>query len=462
MSEVRELPYNPQRLFVASCVALITTAMTFSIRSDILSAFGAEFQLTHQQEGYITQLGLWGFPIAIMLVGPLCDSIGMGLLLKLAAVGHVLGVVGVILSPSVGFPMLLAANLLLGLANGTVEAVINPLAATVYADQKTHRLNVLHAFWPGGLIIGGLLAFAITKIMGVDLPNPDPATLSLSWKLKMATIIVGAVAYLVLIAGQRFPATERVQSGVSTGDMFRAALAPGFLLLTFCMCLTAITELGPDQWVGSVLTKTVGIQGVLFLVYTSGLMFLLRFFAGPLAHRLSPFGLLLGAAALSAVGLFLLSGSTTAGAAFVAATVFGLGKAYFWPTMLGVAAERYPRTGALGLALMGAAGMIAAGAAGPTMGGIYDRGTVSALPAPVAQVVVVDGKLDAERVKAAPTETQQAVEAAGKQGAALAFKSVAVLPLVLVLLFAALYISTRRGGGYQAVKLEADEGSPPS
>ncbi len=199
----------------------------------------------------------------------------MGLLLRLAAVGHILGVVLTILSPHFGFPVLLLANLIFGLSNGTVEAVANPLVTAMYKDDKTAKLNLLHAFWPGGLIIGGLLAFAISSAMGIA-PEPiaSDAT-TLSWKLKWATVVVAAVIYLVLTLGQKFPPTERVESGVSNKEMLGAAASPMFLILLFCMCLTAITELGPDQWVGSVLTDTVGIQGILFLVYTSGLMFVL-------------------------------------------------------------------------------------------------------------------------------------------------------------------------------------------
>jgi len=445
---------NQRRLFVASCIALVTTAMTFSIRGDILSAFGAEFNLSHEQQGYINLAGIWGFPIAILITGPLCDALGMGFLLGLACVGHIAGVIATIASPAFGFPMLLLSTLVIGFANGTVEAVVNPLTATLYADRKTAKLNVLHAFWPGGLVIGGLIAYGLSLGFGLQGSAVASAVLSLSWKVKMATILVAALIYGILVIGQKFPLTERAASGISAGAMFKEAVRPGYLLLLFCMILTAITELGPDQWVGSVMTDTVGMRGITFLVYTSALMFLLRFYAGGLANTLSPFGLLMAASVLSAAGLYLLSHSFTVGAAFAAATVFGIGKAYFWPTMLGVTSERYPRGGSLLMAMTGAIGMMAAGAAGPTMGRIYDVYTVKNLPANVAKVVVVDGKYSPAARETLKTDADKgALKEAEKQGAAMTFRYVAVLPALLIFVFGAMFLYFRSHGGYKAIKI---------
>ncbi len=189
-----ELNYDRKRLLVASCMSILATAMVFSIRSDILKAFGLEFSLSHEQQGFVTMVGIWGFPIAILLVGPLCDTIGMGLLLRLAAVGHILGVVLTILSPLGGYGLLLVATLILGLANGTVEAVANPLVATMFPDDKSSKLNLLHAFWPGGLIVGGLLCALVNKVMSLPANPVLSLATSLSWKIKMATITVAAVA----------------------------------------------------------------------------------------------------------------------------------------------------------------------------------------------------------------------------------------------------------------------------
>jgi MFS family permease len=442
--------YNRKRIFIASCIALVTTAMAFSIRTDILSAFGLEFDLSHEQQGWINLAGIWGFPVAILLLGPLVDLIGMGRLLGLACVCHIAGILLTVVSPSfgaLGYPVLLLAWLVISFANGTVEAVINPLCTTIYPDQKTHKLNVLHAFWPGGLVIGGLTAYFLGEWFG------------LGWKVKMAFILIAAVAYGLLLIGQKFPLTERAAAGVSGREMFKQALRPGFLVLLLCMCLTAITELGPDQWVGSILTDTVGIKGILFLVYTAGLMFVLRFYAGPIAHRITPFGLLIGSALLAGVGLFWLSFSFTPGLAFAAATVFGVGKAYFWPTMLGVTAERYPRGGSLLLAMMGAIGMFAAGAAGPVMGRIYDKYAIAKMPAQVAEVVVVDGRYSpAAKQNITAGQDLLALKEAERHGGAITLRHVSALPLSLILIFGALFVYHQRRGGYRAIQVREDGG----
>jgi MFS family permease len=463
------IPYNRTRIFVASCLALVTTSMFFAIRTDVLGAFGKEFNLSHEQQGWINLAGMWGFPAAIVFVGPLCDAIGMGRLLYLACFSHILGVALTILSPGVGFPMLLAATLLIGLANGTVEGVINPLTATIYSDQKTHKLNVLHAFWPGGLVIGGLLAVLISHLFNLSETSPAHI-LSLSWKVKYSLIMVSALAYGILLIGQKFPATERVQHGVSSEEMLSDVLRPAFIGLMLCMCLTAITELGPDQWVGSVLTDTVGLQGVIFLAYTSGFMFVLRFFAGPLVHKLSPFGLLTFSALLSAIGLFWLSHAFVPGIAFAAATVFAVGKTYFWPTTLGVTSEQFPRGGSLAMALMGAAGMVAAGLAGPVMGGIYDRGIIQTLQdkSPrLAQIVVENGKYSPDKADAivkkaaAPDATAQdkqdaeVLKEAKAQGAAGSFRAVAVLPAIVFFVYGGVFLYFKSKGGYRPVQLAA-------
>jgi MFS family permease len=417
---------NPRRLFWASCVALITTAMVFSIRGDILDALGADFYLTKQQTGVLLSPAFWGFTVSILIGGSLVDFLGMRRLLLLSSFGYVAAVLAILFAPrpsgaaepyytQPGFLILYGAMLALGLSQGLVEGVINPLCATLYPDQKTHKLNVLHAWWPGGLIIGGLLAYAVTKLMGLDVAGLPAATATLGWRLKLAVILPPAVSYALLIIGQKFPATERVAAGVSTREMFGEALRPMFLLWFGCMWLTASTELGPDQWVGSLITSLAGMQGILILVYTAGIMFVLRsFFGGALAHRFSPLGLLTLSSILAALGLFGLSVVKTPAQAFLAASVFGIGKTFFWPVMLGVTSERFPKGGALLLAIMGGTGNLSVAFILPIMGHWYDQA-----------------------------------------GAAAAFRYVGVLPVVLTLVFAALFLHYRARGGYRAVRLPA-------
>jgi len=414
---------NPGRLFLASCLALITTSMVFSIRGDILDALSADFHLTKQQTGLILSPAFWGFTVSILIGGSLVDFFGMRRLLALSSWGYILAVLAIVFAPrpaaavepfytDPGFIILYAGMLTLGLSQGLVEGVINPLCATLFPNDKTHKMNVLHAWWPGGLIVGGLAAVAITRIMGLDAPGISPAMATLGWQIKLGTVMVPAVIYLWMIRGQHFPATERVAAGVSNGDMLREAFRPMFVLLWVCMWMTAATELGPDQWVGSLITQLTGMQGVLILVYTAGLMFVLRFFGGAMAHKFSPFGLMTLSAILAGAGLFLLGAVKTPTDAFIAATLFGIGKTYFWPTMLGITSELFPRGGALLLAIMGGTGNLAVAFVLPVMGGWYDAA-----------------------------------------GAAAAFRYVGVLPVILTVVFAGLFVYFRMQGGYQAIRL---------
>lgn len=414
------------RLFVISCVALITTAVAFSVRGDVLDALGTDFHLNHEQLGILLSPAFWGQTIAILIGGSLVDYFGMRRLLQVSSFGYIIAPTAIIFAPrpesavtpyysDPGFIILYAGMLMIGLSQGLIEGAINPLVATVYSDDKTHRFNVLHAWWPGGMILGGLIVYAITKIMGLDQTGVSAVYATLGWRIKMALVIVPAATYGLLMIRQRFPSTERVEAGVSGREMFAEALRPMFLLIFICMWMTASTELGPDQWVGTLITNMTGMRGILILVYTAGIMFLLRFFVGGrLAHRLSPLGLLTVSSVLSAIGLLSLAAVRTPVQAFLAATVFGVGKTFFWPTMLGVTSERFPRGGALLLAMMGGAGNLATAFLLPMIGGWYDA-----------------------------------------HGAAAAFRYVAVMPMVLTAVFALLWHYYRSQGGYRAVQLGA-------
>ena len=366
---------NKQRLFITSCVSLVTTSMVFAIRGDVASAMSSAFQLSNQQMGLIFSPAFWAFTVAIFISGGLVDTTGMRGLHVLSALGYIIGLGLVLLAPhptapvtsifsETGTTLLYVGFLIMGLSQGLVEGVINPLVATIYSDQKTKRLNMLHAWWPGGLVIGGLLAALLTQAFNA------------SWQIKLGIIAVPAVAYLLMALSLTYPKTERVISNISTGEMWREAGRPLFVLLFVCMWMTAAAELAPDQWFPAVMGALVPqLQGVLFLVYTAGLMFLLRFYGSGIAHR-APIATLVVCSLLTAAGLFWL-GSLQTGAsplvAFAAATVFGVGKTFFWPTMLGVTAEQFPRGGALLLSLMGGAGMLSVAVAIPIMGARIDQ-----------------------------------------------------------------------------------------
>ena len=382
------------RLFLASCIALLATGMTFAVRGDIMGPLGQQFLLSDRNVGLIAGAAFYGFMLSILFGGALVDALGMGRILALAFASHVSGLLLTIFAP--GATLLFVGTLIVGIGNGLVEAACNPLITTIYADRKTQKLNAFHAWFPLGLIVGGLTSFALTA-------------LHLDWHVKLASILVVVAAYGILFLGQKFPPTERVQASVSNGAMFRELARPAFLLLLGCMFLTAATELGPNQWIPDSLKKIAGTSGILVLVFINALMFLGRTFAGPVVHRVSPVGLIAGCSVLSALGLFGLGHATTPGGAYLAAAVFALGICYYWPTMLGLTSERFPRGGSLLLGIMGAAGNLSVALILPYMGHINDT-----------------------------------------QGPAVAFQKVALLPLLLVVIFAAIYFSDKAKGGYRA------------
>jgi MFS family permease len=366
---------NRRKLFVASCVSLVTTSMVFAIRGDVAPAMSAAFRLTNEQMGLIFSPAFWAFTVAIFISGALVDVVGMRALHVLSAIGYLAGIALILVAPhptapvtsifdETGTSMLYAGFFIMGLSQGLVEGVINPLIATVYREEKTRKLNMLHAWWPGGLVIGGLLAALLTQ------------TINASWQVKLGVIALPAIWYLVMALSLTYPQTERVISNISTREMWREAGRPLFVLLFVCMWMTAAAELAPDQWFPVVMGALVPqLQGVLFLVYTAGLMFLLRFYGSGIPHR-APIQTLLACSLLTALGLYWL-GSLHPGAspivAFAAATVFGVGKTFFWPTMLGLTAEQFPRGGALLLSLMGGAGMLSVAVAIPIMGARIDE-----------------------------------------------------------------------------------------
>lgn len=457
---------KPRTLFVASCIALITSAFTFIIRGDILPDLGVAFNLSKENLGWIAGGAFFGMAVSMLLGAPLCDLLGMKRILFLAFVCHMLGIVGTIFAPQgrLAFWVLYGATFLAGCGNGLVEIAINPLAATLFPDRKTHYLNVLHAWWPGGLVLGGLIARYLGK--GLDLGFIQVQGLGYGWQTLMGLIAVPGVIYFLLCMSQRFPATERVASGVSTGAMFSETFRPMFLLWAFCMLLTAASELGPQQWQESVITRITqgAFSGTMVLIYTSMLMFVMRHFAGPLAHALSPVGMLTISATLSGVGLYLLSTASTPATVFAFATIFGFGIAYFWPTMLGVTAERFPRGGAWLLGLMGCVGNLSIAVVLPLMGYIYDRESVAAVPASLRNEAVVAEpanlvlrlagipeveKIATDAAKRLGESGQSQVTQAEAQGAAMAFRYVSALPAVLVVIFGLIALRDKALGGYR-------------
>ena len=408
-------------LFRASCLALIVTAMSFALRGSAIGAWTVEFGLSNEQAGWINSTAFWGFTLAMIFGGPLCDALGLARVVQFAFVGHAAGILLTIFAWN--YWSLFAGTLLFGIANGSVEAACNPLIATLYPNDKTTRLNQFHVWFPGGIVIGGLVGYLLAKA-------------GLGWKVQFATMLLPLVAYGLMFRGRALPRTERVEMGVSTAGMFAACASPLFLLMVVCMLLTAATELGPGQWIPSIL-ENAGVSGILVLVWISGLMAVGRQFAGAFVHRLHPTGMLLASAVLSTAGLFLMSRSQGA-MLFAAATVFAFGVCFFWPTMLGFVSERLPRTGALGLAIMGGAGMLSVSLVLPAIGRVYDEGIATRLPAGTT--------VDAFRAAAAGTEQAAQWMTIQSSAGLEALGKVAVLPLVLTAVFAVLAVAVRRAG----------------
>jgi len=351
---------NPRWLFRISCIAMIATAMSFAIRGDIMGELEQVFCLSKIQIGWISGGAFWGFGLAMLFGGPLCDVLGMGTLLRLAAAGHIAGIALTIVARD--FTMLFAATVIIGIGNGLVEASINPLIATLYKTDKTARLTALHSWFPGGIVIGGLLVFTC-------------AQLGFGWKAKMLLMLLPALAYALMSVGQPFPASERQAAGLPFVAMFRELAKPRFVLIFACMWLTAATELGPGQWVSNIFNAVLdggAKAGVLVLVWINGIMYLIRQFGGGITHRVLPERLIAITALIAATGLWLFGHANTPMVAFAAAALLAIGTAYWWPTMLGMTAEKFPRGGALALAVIGAAGSFSTAVAGPVMGWINE------------------------------------------------------------------------------------------
>jgi MFS family permease len=407
---------DAKRLFLASRVALVVTAMSFALRAGAVGPWAAQFGLSHEQVGAVNSTAFWGFTLAMLFGGPVCDALGLGRIVGLAFAGHLAGILLTMFAWSYG--SLYCGTLIFGIANGLVEAACNPLITSLYPNDKTTKLNHFHMWFPGGIVIGGVLAYFIEKA-------------GYGWKTEFATMLLPLAAYGILFVGQTFPKTERVQQGVSYGSMLTACLNPLFLLMVACMFMTATTELGSTTWIPNILTSA-GVPGILVLAWINGLMAVGRSCAGTFVHKLSPLGMLLTSSVLSGLGLYAMSHSTGY-MLFAAATVFALGVCFFWPTMLGYTNERFPNTGAMGLAIMGGCGMLSVAIALPVLGSHFDKGIALRIPSTTTQAALA----------AAPDGTALAVQWMQIQAAAglHMLGQVALLPAVLFVIFLGLFLA---------------------
>ena len=413
------------QLFQASCLALLVTSLSFGIRAGILNGLGTEFGLSASQLGTISATAFWGFPLAVIIGGLIVDAIGMKRLLVMAFVFHLAGIILTITAK--GYWGLFISTLLVGIANGTVEAACNPLVTALYPEKKTTKLNHFHLWFPGGIFIGTLFVYLYNDAKIGGLAGLDP------WQVQVAVMLIPTLIYGYLFSKLKFPVTERVAAGVSTGEMYRSLGTPLFIFMIICMFGTAITELFTGQWI-DVLLKNITDKAILILTVTTGVMVIGRGIAEPVVHRLSPQGLLFISAVLAASGIYIL-GHTSGNMIFVGALVFGMGVCYFWPTMLGFVSENLPKTGAVGLNLMGGAGMFAVSVYMMFMGGYYDKLLGNKLP---SGAVLAD-------YNAAPagSEMAGALAEAKKAAGPEILNATLVIPIVLAVAFAGLVIYMR-------------------
>lgn len=427
---------NKRRLFLICLLACTTTSMSFVLRSSITQDVGNQLfnpidaLRSAEMVGSAFGVAFLSFAITVAIGSPLIDAVGMRTVLFICGAAFLIGTTVTVMADQLAsgpdvYNMVWLGMLFSGIGWGCSEAVINPLTTALYPDEKTHKLNVLHAWWPGGIIIGGLGGLALG---GLDM----------GWRAKFALVLIPAVLLIALLAvSSKFPKTERAAAGVPASQMFKECLRPGFLLWFFAMFLTASAELGPGQWVDMALTRTVGMSGIWLLVYVSGLMFVMRHFAGPMVHKLSSVGLLWVSCLLAAIGLVALSVANSPIMGFLAATVWGIGVCYMWPTMLAAPAERYPKSGALGMGLIGTAGSLAIYFLLPQMGKIFDTTKIEA----------AGGE---EAFKALSGDALETVLA---QASTASFRIVAILPALLLLVFGAVWLNDKRKGGFKPEKI---------
>lgn len=495
---------NDRFLLTACTVAIATTSFGFISRAFLITEWGRLFNLSETQIGALQGVGLYPFAISIILFSLVIDRLGYGRTMAIAWVGHVVSAIVTLTAD--GYGQLYLGTLIFALANGAVEAATNPVVASIYPRSKTHYLNILHAGWPGGLLLGGMLAVALG-----DAP----------WQWKIGLFMLPAIVYGVMMLRCRFPVQERVAAGVSYQDMLKefgwagclvvsffiaraidevfrvfgtelstAAIVglsvgptiiyglyvrsfgrPMFVFLLLVMILLSTTELGTDSWVAALLTPVLRDLGTnagnWVLIYTSAIMFVLRFFAGPIAHRLSPLGLLASGSALAAAGLLLLSSAgAVAGMIFLAATLYGIGKAFFWPTTLGVVSEQFPKGGALTLNAMGGMGMIAVGVLGnPLLGTLQDNYLDQALQqqSPAIHAAAAGPEqskygfefrpLDKRRIAALPSADRAVFDGVLARNSQATLAQVAVLPAIMFFCYAGLMLYFRNRGGYAPVSL---------
>ena len=470
---------NNTKLLIASFLTIFVAGLGFAVRGGLLLEWGSEFGFTQTELGQITGGGFVGFGVVILIASLFLDRFGYKPFLMLAGALHVLSVLVTVaatfvysgavdtnpdLAHAAAFLCLFWGVFIFAIANGICEAVVNPLVATLYRDEKTHYLNILHAGWPGGIVVGALLGVAMIG--------------RVHWEIVLALYLVPTLIYVLMMVNEKFPLSEATAAGVRFGEMVREFAAPVMIFLLVLHVCVGYVELGTDSWIANIMDTVLGGMGLFILLYTAILMFVLRFFAGPIVHRISPLGLLFASSVLAVIGLYALGSFATAVTVMVAATIYGVGKTFFWPTMLGVVSERFPKGGALTLGAVGGVGMLSAGLlGGPGIGYLQDRyasehlqvnapavyeeykaeGTNRFLFFPAVQGL--DGSRAGPVMEKAKDFSiilppdEQAVRDASFYGGQSALKATALVPAFMALGYLLLIFYFRRTGGYRQIVL---------
>ncbi len=514
---------NAARLLWAGFMAILAAGVGFAIRGGIFDNWGSEYGFTGAQLGAIGGAGFSGFCFGIFIGGFVCDKIGYGKLVMVAFACHILSafVTFGASNPENAYNMLFWGMFIFAYANGTLEAVANPLVATLFPSNRTHYLNILHASWPAGLILGGVVGWVLDDGMEVN------------WKVQLSLYLIPTVAYGVMFWGQSYPKSEASEKGLSIGEMFKdigllgglvacfllalffqSVLAPytssataigyaigGVLLIAvgvltkFSMgalllfvlfithALVGAVELGTDGWIQNITGNILSSgEGKALFVWTSSVMFALRFCAHWIEKnlKLSPVGLLFVCAILGCIGLNLTSMADSFIMALIALTIYGIGKTFFWPTMLAVASDRYPRTGAIAISIMGGIGMMSAGLIGsPGLGYFKDRYAGEELQQAdaalyeeyrsestskfliFAEVNGLDGtKLgDAKKAVGADeaTEAQKTVVAADIRGDRHTLKTDSIIPATMAVIYLLLMLYFKSIGGYKPETIDPEK-----
>jgi MFS family permease len=375
---------NKNALFNASCLALITTAFSFSIRAGILPQLGESFGLNAEQLGFINSMWFLGFPISMILGGLFYHIVGPANIMRIAFLTHTVGILMTIFAD--GYTTLLISTLFIGFGNGCTEAACNPMIADMYSGTTLNKmLNRFHMWFPGGIVLGSLVSKFMTDFSWLDFISADQISIftdlniigvtgSFTWQAQVWVMMVPTILYAILFFGKTFPKPS-VAGATSVGSNIKAMFSPVFIFLFIAMAFTAISEFGPQQWANIVLSSS-GASGMLILALTTGVMAVGRFFAGPVVKALGQTGVLLGGAIFTGIGIFLFS-TVSGNMSYVAAVIFAIGVCYFWPVMVGAVAQRVPLSGALGMSIIGGVGMFSTAIFQPIIGGWIDASRAS-------------------------------------------------------------------------------------